>query len=121
MARMARDHSGANCRHPRTLQGILILQFLVYRPDPISYTARKVTSAGRSGHAEKVDWPAVDSMSEQHHREELKIALDSSHPNHILPPWRPPLNKYSTSGAGPGKRSSPRIRIEFRSVSMSTS
>jgi hypothetical protein len=29
-------------------------------------------------------------MSEEYHRRELKIALDPSHPTHILPPPVPP-------------------------------
>jgi ubiquinone/menaquinone biosynthesis C-methylase UbiE len=42
-------------------------------------------------------------MSERYHREELKIALDSGHPAHLLPPPLPPSSIVLDIGCGAGQ------------------
>lgn len=42
-------------------------------------------------------------MSEQYHRGELKVALDPSHPAHILPPGLPRSHAVLDIGCGAGQ------------------
>jgi ubiquinone/menaquinone biosynthesis C-methylase UbiE len=59
------------------------------------------TTEGSAGSLEKSR--RLLKMSERYHRGELKIALDPTHPAHILPPALPPSWKVLDIGCGAGQ------------------